>query len=154
MLWHQCPIHGRFPAANREFWQEKFSRNLSRDRRVTRALRVRGGTVLRIEEHDFISPFNVVRRVGRCLSLAECGFTRSSVRAKASSELAGWFACRFSPPHRTRDAWIGIRCRCWSRSHPLVTKISSLVTRIPWSRHDTTRFIHINKINFLRCILC
>lgn len=48
--WHGCPRHYRRPKGNRKFWDAKITRNRERDRRVTRALRKDGWTVLRIWE--------------------------------------------------------------------------------------------------------
>lgn len=50
-FWHGCPVHGTTPASNTAFWNEKLSRNESRDREVTRELLETGWTVLRFWEH-------------------------------------------------------------------------------------------------------
>jgi DNA mismatch endonuclease, patch repair protein len=49
-FWHGCPRHGTRPRQNRKFWDEKIARNRARDRLVTRRLRQRGWTVLRLWE--------------------------------------------------------------------------------------------------------
>lgn len=49
--WHRCPEHGEVPKANRDYWIPKFERNVRRDRRVNKALRQAGWTVVRIWEH-------------------------------------------------------------------------------------------------------
>ena len=49
-FWHGCPRHGTRPRQNRKFWDEKIARNRERDRLVTRRLRQRGWTVLRLWE--------------------------------------------------------------------------------------------------------
>jgi len=51
-FWHGCPIHGRTPAANREFWLNKLRVNRARDRLVDRALRRQNWKVLRLWEHQ------------------------------------------------------------------------------------------------------
>jgi DNA mismatch endonuclease (patch repair protein) len=51
-FWHRCPIHATSPAANAEYWQQKFDRNVERDRANDEALRVTGWTVVRIWEHE------------------------------------------------------------------------------------------------------
>jgi DNA mismatch endonuclease, patch repair protein len=49
-FWHGCPRHARIPKTRVAFWKTKLTRNLQRDRHVTRALRAAGWTVLRIWE--------------------------------------------------------------------------------------------------------
>ncbi|MCX6894615.1 MAG: very short patch repair endonuclease [Verrucomicrobia bacterium] len=51
-FWHGCPRHGTQPKGNAAFWRRKIARNQSRDRLVTRTLRVQGWRVLRIWEHE------------------------------------------------------------------------------------------------------
>lgn len=50
-FWHGCPKHGTQPKGNRNFWKNKFARNLARDRLVNRTLRSANWRVLRIWEH-------------------------------------------------------------------------------------------------------
>ncbi|HEX9596451.1 MAG TPA: very short patch repair endonuclease, partial [Anaerolineales bacterium] len=71
-FWHGCPIHGRKPDSNRDYWLPKLLRNQARDRAVSRELRRRGWTVLRFWEHDLR---NAVRIASRC--------RRALVRARA-----------------------------------------------------------------------
>ena len=49
-FWHGCPRHGTRPRQNRKFWDAKIARNIARDRKVARALRKAGWSVLRIWE--------------------------------------------------------------------------------------------------------
>lgn len=51
-FWHGCPVHGQLPAANREWWVTKLSRNRERDSETTGALIAAGWFVLRFWEHD------------------------------------------------------------------------------------------------------
>lgn len=51
-FWHACPQHGTRPSGNRAFWKAKLDRNIARDRAVSRALRKKGWSVLRVWEHD------------------------------------------------------------------------------------------------------
>lgn len=51
-FWHGCPLHHTLPAANREFWLRKVTRNQERDRRVDEELVALGWRVLRIWEHE------------------------------------------------------------------------------------------------------
>lgn len=50
-FWHGCPKDYVFPRSRRQFWSEKLTDNLERDRRQTLELEERGWTVLRIWEH-------------------------------------------------------------------------------------------------------
>lgn len=51
-FWHSCPIHGRAPKANANYWQPKLERNTERDKLDTKVLRAAGWKVLRIWEHE------------------------------------------------------------------------------------------------------
>jgi DNA mismatch endonuclease (patch repair protein) len=51
-FWHGCPRHGTQPRTNTAFWRKKIEGNQTRDRRVNRALRARGWSVLRLWEHE------------------------------------------------------------------------------------------------------
>jgi DNA mismatch endonuclease (patch repair protein) len=51
-FWHGCPKHGTQPKGNRTFWQNKFARNIARDRLVNRILRSAKWRVLRIWQHE------------------------------------------------------------------------------------------------------
>lgn len=64
-FWHACPIHGRKPGSNQEYWLPKLLRNQTRDRTVTKELKKRGWKVLRIWEHALKTPKAVANR---CLS--------------------------------------------------------------------------------------
>jgi DNA mismatch endonuclease, patch repair protein len=50
-FWHGCPLHGTRPKGNAAFWRRKIEGNMARDRRVHRALRRSGWSVLRLWEH-------------------------------------------------------------------------------------------------------
>ena len=51
-FWHGCPVHGRQPRANSEWWRQKLARNASRDRRNNALLTAAGWTVIRVWEHE------------------------------------------------------------------------------------------------------
>jgi DNA mismatch endonuclease (patch repair protein) len=51
-FWHSCPKHCRLPASNKDYWISKIERNRIRDKKTSKALRVRGWTVIRIWEHE------------------------------------------------------------------------------------------------------
>ena len=49
-FWHGCRCKTKKPKTNVEYWMRKISRNISRDRLVTRTLKERGYLVIRIRE--------------------------------------------------------------------------------------------------------
>lgn len=50
-FWHNCPLHGRRPGRNVDYWQWKIGRNVQRDAENNAALSSAGWHVLRIWEH-------------------------------------------------------------------------------------------------------
>jgi len=50
-FWHGCPLHATQPKTNAAFCRKKLAANRTRDRLVTRSLRARGWSVLRIWQH-------------------------------------------------------------------------------------------------------
>lgn len=67
-FWHSCPIHATRPVANAEYWQEKLTRNVERDRANDRALIEAGWTVIRVWEHE--DPVQAARRIARVVRAA------------------------------------------------------------------------------------
>jgi DNA mismatch endonuclease Vsr len=51
-FWHGCAKCRSIPESNRDFWVNRIGGNKRRDRRVNRALKKSGWTVLRFWEHD------------------------------------------------------------------------------------------------------
>lgn len=51
-FWHRCPEHSMAPKSNAAWWQEKFDRNVKRDREVDASLAEAGWTVVRVWEHE------------------------------------------------------------------------------------------------------
>lgn len=51
-FWHRCPEHQTRPAANAEFWDNKLSGNVVRDRQVDAVLAAEAWTVVRVWEHE------------------------------------------------------------------------------------------------------
>lgn len=51
-FWHCCPVHGRKPTSNGDYWSPKLTSNVQRDRRQTAALESAGWQVLRFWEHE------------------------------------------------------------------------------------------------------
>jgi DNA mismatch endonuclease (patch repair protein) len=50
-FWHCCPIHGRPPNSNGEYWGPKLARNVERDRADSERLARDGWVVVRLWEH-------------------------------------------------------------------------------------------------------
>lgn len=71
-FWHGCPRHYKPPGTRGAFWRNKVETNRDRDRRVTRALRKAGWTVLRVWEHDLAAKHwpRVSLRLARALVCA------------------------------------------------------------------------------------
>ncbi|USK48023.1 very short patch repair endonuclease [Bacillus sp. CMF12] len=51
-FWHFCPIHGRMPKSNIDFWKKKLERNQERDKEHTQYYMQKGWHILRIWEHE------------------------------------------------------------------------------------------------------
>lgn len=51
-FWHRCPEHQTRPQANAEFWEQKLSANVARDRRTDVQLEAEAWAVVRIWEHE------------------------------------------------------------------------------------------------------
>ena len=51
-FWHGCPVHGRTPNSNRDYWEPKLRRNVERDRANEEKLKEMGWIVLRFWEHE------------------------------------------------------------------------------------------------------
>ena len=51
-FWHQCPIHGKLPKTNVEFWEKKFTRNKERDKEVDKYYQEKGWNLKRVWEHE------------------------------------------------------------------------------------------------------
>lgn len=54
-FWHGCPLHGRLPKTNVEYWQTKIEQNRKRDLKIRRRLRKQGYHVMRVWEHNLRS---------------------------------------------------------------------------------------------------
>lgn len=64
-FWHGCKKHGSIPVVRRSFWTEKITRNVKRDREVSRHYKKQGWKVFRISEHEIKA--DVVRATGKVL---------------------------------------------------------------------------------------
>lgn len=54
-FWHGCPLHGTWPKTNAQWWRDKITTNVRRDRATTATLEVAGWRVLRFWEHEDMS---------------------------------------------------------------------------------------------------
>lgn len=67
-FWHGCPACYRAPSSSRAYWRQKVERNCRRDRQVSRMLRGRGWSVIRVRECALKKrPEQVVARIRRKL---------------------------------------------------------------------------------------
>ena len=66
-FWHSCPTHATRPKANAEWWSEKLSRNVTRDRDTDRQLEAAGWTVVRMWEHE--DPRTVAEQIKALIDL-------------------------------------------------------------------------------------
>ena len=60
-FWHSCPLHGRIPKSNLDYWGPKLARNRTRDHEVNLALEGLGWKVVRVWEHE--PPLDVVEKI-------------------------------------------------------------------------------------------
>jgi len=60
-FWHGHPQKCRVPETNREYWLKKISRNMARDKLVTRTLKENGWKIVRIWEDAVTKPSTVTR---------------------------------------------------------------------------------------------
>lgn len=51
-FWHRCPLHASAPQSNAEWWQDKLTRNVERDRDTDAVLTAAGWAVIRVWEHE------------------------------------------------------------------------------------------------------
>lgn len=74
-FWHGCPRHGHTPRSRQEYWVEKLAGNARRDRRVSRALRADGWTVIRVWECALgrSAALRTARRIASALGRQELG---------------------------------------------------------------------------------
>jgi DNA mismatch endonuclease (patch repair protein) len=66
-FWHGCPKCYRRPSSNQEYWDAKIAGNRKRDQAVTRELHAAGWRVIRIWQHQLVTPGRVASRVKRAL---------------------------------------------------------------------------------------
>ncbi|MDM5291706.1 very short patch repair endonuclease [Peribacillus simplex] len=56
-FWHACPLHGRIPKSNIDFWKAKLERNKTRDEEVNHYYRSKGWNLNRVWEHELKKDF-------------------------------------------------------------------------------------------------
>lgn len=67
-FWHGCPHCFKSPKINFDYWSQKIQRNVERDKKVSRRLRMLGWSVLRIRECLLKKfPDSVVRKIRKAL---------------------------------------------------------------------------------------
>jgi DNA mismatch endonuclease (patch repair protein) len=57
-FWHGNPKYIKMPKSNISYWAKKISRNIERDKEVTKLLKRKGWKVLRLWEHDINKKLN------------------------------------------------------------------------------------------------
>jgi DNA mismatch endonuclease (patch repair protein) len=62
-FWHGCVLHSTKPKTNKEFWENKLSKNKERDNFVTQYLQKKGWKVIRVWEHDLKNPSAVAKDI-------------------------------------------------------------------------------------------
>jgi DNA mismatch endonuclease (patch repair protein) len=90
-FWHACPKHSSVPTNNRAFWLRKLEGNRARDRKVSRALRAAGWSVVRIWEHELMrkNEARVVTRLRRALVARAGGGVVKVSRQQRTNEATG-----------------------------------------------------------------
>jgi DNA mismatch endonuclease (patch repair protein) len=76
-FWHGCRCK-HLPSTNTEFWRNKIETNQRRDRRVARALRKDGWTVIRVKECAVGKPATLAR-------IVQCVRGNETLRAKSAA---------------------------------------------------------------------
>lgn len=51
-FWHSCPVHATVPARNHDWWVEKLTTNVARDRATDQRLSEIGWLSIRVWEHE------------------------------------------------------------------------------------------------------
>jgi DNA mismatch endonuclease, patch repair protein len=69
-FWHGCVNHCRMPSSNVNYWNNKIEKNKIRDKKITKALRMKGWQVIRIWEHEIKSgqhgrKLNLIKKIAQ-----------------------------------------------------------------------------------------
>ncbi|MFQ5714812.1 MAG: very short patch repair endonuclease [Candidatus Scalinduaceae bacterium] len=73
-FWHGCPTHCRIPKSNKEYWVTKIDQNKKRDYKVTKELRGKDWTVIRLWEHE-LKGNQFKRKMNRINKFVQSGHT-------------------------------------------------------------------------------
>lgn len=69
-FWHGCPSHCRMPSSNINYWNNKIEKNKIRDKKITKALKMKKWQVIRIWEHE-IKTGELNRKLNRIKKIAQ-----------------------------------------------------------------------------------
>jgi DNA mismatch endonuclease, patch repair protein len=74
-FWHQhsCPLGGKQPSTNRNYWLPKLARNRDRDAAAARALAARGWSVFIVWECETRDETTMAPRLAEFLGRPDCG---------------------------------------------------------------------------------
>ncbi|MBL8842705.1 MAG: DNA mismatch endonuclease Vsr [Planctomycetes bacterium] len=114
--WHGCPAHYVRPRSNVEFWANKLSTNVARDRRQTLQLEDAGWHVVRIWEHQIYENLDrIVESIGKKLHRGR--------RARSAS----WRVVRVDPldPSGTTERRVMEDLRITSRRRTVIQQRST-----------------------------
>ncbi len=67
-FWHGCSKHRRLPKTNIEYWSNKISRNIERDKLVTEFLQAKNWIVIRVWEHE-IKDYSAIDKISTALNI-------------------------------------------------------------------------------------
>lgn len=71
-FWHGCPIHGRIPKTNSDYWVNKIKKNKQRDEKVSNYYVRNEWNILRIWEHEIKEDFEgAVSKIGDFINKAK-----------------------------------------------------------------------------------
>ncbi len=68
-FWHRCPEHATDPKNNAQWWADKLTGNVARDRQTDAAMAAQGWVVVRVWEHEV--PAAAADRVQQALAAAQ-----------------------------------------------------------------------------------
>jgi DNA mismatch endonuclease, patch repair protein len=76
-FWHHCPIHGKIPKSNVDFWTEKLTRNQERDIEVTDYYKEKGWNIMRLWEHEIRSEFDsTIEKISAFIDAAKLAYEK------------------------------------------------------------------------------
>ena len=69
-FWHGCNEHCRIPKTNREYWVSKIDKNIKRDKLISKKLKEKEWTVIRIWEHE-LKKGNHTKKIEKITTIVE-----------------------------------------------------------------------------------